>query len=120
LASTAGARRHLARLHHIIQAAFGWLNYHLHQYIADKRYCGDLDPEFADDLPPMTDERDVTLRDIVEAKEIVYEYDCRRRLEARHRVRERGDRAGGRGEIPRLYGRRPVPPTRGLWRDVGV
>lgn len=65
----------LARLHHIIQAAFGWLNYHLHQYIVDERYFGDPNPEFADELPPMTDERDATLRDIVDAKAIVYEYD---------------------------------------------
>jgi Plasmid pRiA4b ORF-3-like protein len=65
----------LARLHHIIQAAFGWLNYHLHQYIVDEQYFGDPNPEFADELPPMTDERDATLRDIVGAKAIVYEYD---------------------------------------------
>jgi hypothetical protein len=65
----------LAQLHHVIQAAFGWWDYHLHQYIVDDRYFGDPDPEFADELPPMTDERDATLRDIVEAKEIVYEYD---------------------------------------------
>ena len=65
----------LARLHHIIQAAFGWLNYHLHQYIVDERYFGDPNPEFADELSPMTDERDATLRDIVGAKAIVYEYD---------------------------------------------
>ena len=65
----------LARLHLIIQAAFGWLDYHLHQYIVDDHYFGDPNPEFADELPPMTDERDAILRDIVEAKAIVYEYD---------------------------------------------
>jgi pRiA4b ORF-3-like protein len=65
----------LARLHHIIQAAFGWLNHHLHQYIVDEQYFGDPDPEFADQLPPMTDERDATLRRIAKAKAIVYEYD---------------------------------------------
>jgi hypothetical protein len=65
----------LARFHHIIQAAFGWLNYHLHQYIVDEQYFGDPDPEFTDQLPPMTDERDATLRGIAKAKAIVYEYD---------------------------------------------
>jgi hypothetical protein len=65
----------LARFHQIIQAAFGWLNYHLHQYIVDEKYFGDPNPEFADELPPMTDERDAMLRDIVDAKSIVYEYD---------------------------------------------
>ena len=65
----------LAQLHEIIQAAFGWLNYHLHQYIVDGRYFGVPDPEYADDLPPMKHERDVTLRDIFGAETIVYEYD---------------------------------------------
>lgn len=65
----------LARLHQTIQAVFGWLDYHLHQYIVDEQYFGDPNPEFADELPPMTDERDATLRDIVGAKAIVYEYD---------------------------------------------
>lgn len=65
----------LAQLHHVIQAAFGWWDYHLHQYIVDERYFGDPDPEFADELPPMTDEREAFLRDIAGAKEIVYEYD---------------------------------------------
>jgi hypothetical protein len=65
----------LARLHHIIQATFGWLDYHLHQYIVDEQYFGDPDPEFVDELPPMTDERDATLCDIVDGKTIVYEYD---------------------------------------------
>jgi hypothetical protein len=50
-------------------------SYHLHQYIVDERYFGDPNPEFTDELTPMTDERDATLGDIVEVKEIVYEYD---------------------------------------------
>jgi hypothetical protein len=65
----------LARLHQIIQAAFGWLNYHLHRYVVDDEYFGDTNPEFVDELMPMTDERDATLRDIASAKAIVYEYD---------------------------------------------
>ena len=65
----------LAQLHQIIQAAFGWWNYHLHQYIVDEQYFGEPDPEFADELPPMTDERDVNLHSIAGAKAIVYEYD---------------------------------------------
>jgi hypothetical protein len=47
----------LAQLHQIIQAAFGWRNYHLHQYMVDEQYFGEPNPEFADELPPMTDER---------------------------------------------------------------
>lgn len=65
----------LAQLHHMIQAAFGWWDYHLHQYIVDDQYFGEPNPEFADDLPPMIDECDATLRSISGAKAIVYEYD---------------------------------------------
>ncbi len=39
------ANTSLARLHDIIQAAFGWLNYHLHQYIVDEQYFGDPNPQ---------------------------------------------------------------------------
>ena len=65
----------LDRLHEIIQAAFGWWNYHMHQFVVDGRHYGVPDPEFADELPPMTDEREVTLADIAGADAIVYEYD---------------------------------------------
>jgi hypothetical protein len=65
----------LAQLHDLIQAAFGWLNYHLHQYLVDGQHLGIPDPEYADEMPAMKDERDATLRDILGAKTIVYEYD---------------------------------------------
>jgi hypothetical protein len=65
----------LAQLHEVIQEAFGWLNYHLHQYIVDDRHIGVPDPEYADEMPSMKDERDASLRDILGAKSIVYEYD---------------------------------------------
>lgn len=65
----------LAQVHEVIQAAFGWWNYHLHQYIVDGEHIGVPDPEYADELPPTKDERDVTLRDLLGAKTIVYEYD---------------------------------------------
>jgi len=66
----------LDQLHEVIQAAFGWWNYHLHQYLIDgKRY--DLpNPEYDDDLLPASlDERAVPLRDLLNASSIVYEYD---------------------------------------------
>jgi Plasmid pRiA4b ORF-3-like protein len=65
----------LDRFHAIIQATFGWWDYHLHQFVIDGRLYGDPAAEYADELPPMTDERDVTLADIVGATHIVYEYD---------------------------------------------
>jgi hypothetical protein len=65
----------LAQLHGVIQASFGWLDYHLHQYIVDGQYLGVPDPEFAEEMPQMKDERDATLSDLLGAKSIVYEYD---------------------------------------------
>jgi hypothetical protein len=65
----------LAGLHDVIQAALAWWDYHLHQYIVDGQHYGTPDGEFEDELPPTIDEHTVTLRDIVDAKEIVYEYD---------------------------------------------
>jgi hypothetical protein len=65
----------LAQLHDVIQAAFGWWNCHLHQYIVDGHFFGVPDPEYADEMPPMKDERDTTLREILGAATIIYEYD---------------------------------------------
>jgi hypothetical protein len=69
------AEASLTQLHEVIQVAFGWLDYHPHQYIVDGQHIGVPDPEYADEMPPMKDERDATLRDILGAKSIVYEYD---------------------------------------------
>jgi hypothetical protein len=65
----------LAQLHKTIQAVFGWSDYHLHQYVIDGRRYALPDPEYADELPATIDERDVTLRGILGASTIVYEYD---------------------------------------------
>ena len=65
----------LVQLHEIIQQAFGWWNYHLHQYIVDDQHYGVPNPEYADELPPMIDERGVTLRAVLGASKITYEYD---------------------------------------------
>lgn len=65
----------LAEIHEVIQAAFGWLNYHLHQYLVDGQHIGVPSPEYSDELPPMNDEQDVRLHDIVGATKIMYEYD---------------------------------------------
>ena len=65
----------LAKFHQVIQATFGWWNYHLHQYIVDGEHFGVPDPENAEELPPMKDEHDIALRDIIGASKIVYEYD---------------------------------------------
>jgi hypothetical protein len=65
----------LDQFHDVIQAAFGWCNYHLHEFLVDTLHFGVPDPEFADQIPATIDERNVRLRDVVRASKIVYEYD---------------------------------------------
>jgi hypothetical protein len=66
----------LDQLHEVIQAVFGWWNYHLHQYEVDGTLYALPDPEYDDDLlPQRLDERTVPLRDLLTAGSIVYEYD---------------------------------------------
>ena len=65
----------LDQLHKTIQAVFGWWDYHLHQYVVDGRHYGLPDPEYFDELPAVIDERSITLRDVLGASTIIYEYD---------------------------------------------
>ncbi len=66
----------LDQLHEVIQAAFGWWNYHLHQYLVDGKLYALPDPEYDDDLlPPRLDEQAVQLRDLLTSSSILYEYD---------------------------------------------
>ncbi len=64
----------LDRLHNIIQAAMGWDDYHLHQFIIDRNYYGKPDPEFGSD---MEDEQNIRLSQISlkEKSKFIYEYD---------------------------------------------
>ena len=66
----------LTELHTIIQTAFGWWDYHLHQFIIGDRYYGLPDPFYDDDLD-MHDERKVRLNQIAshEGFKFRYEYD---------------------------------------------
>jgi hypothetical protein len=66
----------LAELHDIIQAAFGWWDYHLHQFIVGETYFGVPDPDYEGYLE-MNDEQDVTLRQVAprEGFKFRYEYD---------------------------------------------
>ena len=63
------------QLHHIIQAAMGWTDAHLHQFtISDTRYATP-DPE-DDPEHPVVDERAVKLRDVLQGDlEFTYLYD---------------------------------------------
>jgi hypothetical protein len=66
----------LADLHAIIQAAFGWWDYHLHQFIVGETYFGVPHPDYEDYLE-MNDEQDVTLRQVAlrEGSKFRYKYD---------------------------------------------
>ena len=69
----------LGTLHHIIQAAMDWEDYHLHQFIVGKRpfwvFYGAPDPDYVDE--EMKDEQQAKLNQIVtgEKFKFVYEYD---------------------------------------------
>ncbi len=64
----------LFALDRMLQVVMGWENSHLHQFIVDKTYYGEPDPEYGD---RMKDERRVRLQAI--AREVgasfIYEYD---------------------------------------------
>ena len=67
----------LYRLAAIIVTAMGWSGGHLHQYRIDGEYYGLPDQEFADDFE-IINERETSLKDIVEKQEIsrfIFEYD---------------------------------------------
>jgi hypothetical protein len=70
---------HLGELHHVIQAAFGWWDYHLHEFQIGGLSFSDpelVKPEFDGD-PRVYDEREVQLLDFSRREQInfVYVYD---------------------------------------------
>jgi hypothetical protein len=71
---------HLGDLHHVIQAAFGWWDYHLHQFMIGGLRYGDVDqigaPEFEAE-PRGFDESEVRLLDFGYSDRVafIYEYD---------------------------------------------
>ena len=73
-------RFHLGQLHRVIQAAFGWWDYHLHQFTIGGLRYGDPEqvgePEFEDDAR-LFDETAVRLRDFgrVPEQSFLYLYD---------------------------------------------
>lgn len=68
-----GATR-LDRVHHILQHTLGWQDCHAHQFRAQDRIYGELDPDFDEGV---TDESGVPLSDVLikPGDEILYEYD---------------------------------------------
>jgi hypothetical protein len=63
----------LFKLHVVLQVVMGWTNSHLHQFIIDKTYYGEPDPEFDDWI----DENRVKLSQLPleEKSKFIYEYD---------------------------------------------
>ena len=65
----------LGKLHHILQAAMGWTDSHLHAFRAGRTSYGVPDPDFPDDME-MENERNVRLdRITAEGDTLIYEYD---------------------------------------------
>lgn len=64
----------LLELHGIIQAAMGWKDCHMHQFVSGGRHFGDEDPDFD---YKMTDERTVRVDELLKKEKgsITYEYD---------------------------------------------
>jgi pRiA4b ORF-3-like protein len=65
----------LARLHDVLQEAFGWTNSHLHQFRAGREAFGVPDRDGWGG-PEVIDERRVGLDQVADAKSrLIYEYD---------------------------------------------
>ena len=67
----------LDTLHQVIQAVMGWQDYHLHQFMLEDVYYG-IPPEDPPKIgPPTKDEREASLRDIIDGERdrFTYRYD---------------------------------------------
>jgi hypothetical protein len=91
----------LGQLHRVIQAAFGWWDYHLHEFVIGGLRYGDPTVEdigFADD-PRLFDEGAVRLRDFSAAPGLTFLY-----------VYDLGDNWQHRVELERVVPVTPPPP----------
>lgn len=66
----------LAKLHQILQAAMGWTDSHLHEYVIARKHYSIPDPDWPAEQP-MHDERRVQLKPFIEARvrRFTYLYD---------------------------------------------
>ena len=62
----------LAELHRLIQAAMGWWDYHLHQFIVGQTYFGEPHPDYGFE---MHDEKRVKLDQIVTGEKFKFRYE---------------------------------------------
>jgi hypothetical protein len=108
----------LADLHRIIQAAFGWWDYHLHQFIIAETYFGVPDPDY-DDFREMHDESRIRLNQITRREGFAfrYEYDFGDSWLHRVLVEKILPPKPGQGYPLCVKGRRACPPedVGGMW-----
>ncbi len=108
----------LGDLHHVIQAAFGWWDYHLHQFIVGGTYYGEPHPDYFDDVD-MRDEQEVPLGQITvgEGFRFRYEYDFGDSWMHQVRVEKILPPEPGREYPMCIQGRRACPPedVGGMW-----
>jgi hypothetical protein len=65
----------LRELHLVLQAAFGWMNAHLHEFeIGGLRFGDEADAERAEDDPRAFDEMEVRLRDFTREPGTTFRY----------------------------------------------
>ena len=108
----------LGDLHNIIQTAFGWWDYHLHQFIIGEVYFGVPYPGY-DDYLNMNDERKMRLHQITEREgfKFRYEYDFGDGWLHQVLVEKILPREPGQDYPVCIKGRRACPPedVGGIW-----
>lgn len=111
----------LEELHFVIQAAMGWEDCHLHQFLVGQVYYAGLAPDGTDVGwdEDMKDEREATLGDLVSRKgqKLLYEYDMGDGWEHEVLVEELLDATEGVRYPVCTGGRRACPPEDcgGVW-----
>lgn len=114
----------LAELHRIIQAAMGWEDSHLHQFIAGGIVYGPSEPDLDDATFEMKDERRARLSQVAptEGSKFTYEYDFGDGWEHTILVEKILEPEPG-AHYPRcLAGKRACPPedSGGVWGYVDL
>lgn len=103
-----------AMLHHVIQAAMGWHDAHLHEFRVGDRRIGIPDPEYDEPERPTTAGKGVRLdRLLATGSTFTYLYDFGDSWEHRIRVEEMRDREDRDGDGPIAWvegGERACPP----------
>ena len=109
----------LDQVHEVIQAAFGWWNYHLHEFEVGRARYGVPDPD-EDFGPPARDERRTRLDKVAKVgSSFRYTYDFGDYWEHQIKV-EKVLEAVGRHARAGVHRRSPRLSTRGLRRPVGL